>query len=621
MSASQTLNARARMLGLTLAWVCIRVSILPAQPGLKFPAYEEVVEKLCTSYSLPPEYAELRLEKRPQGYYVKCSNAAGETVRWSIFWNEHERRYESLEKILAIAGTELQAETIRSMLLKGNNPFVFNTCLYQGYPGWAKETIEALSSYRRDQLTDSLLCGLGRAYNTRAMELLNSNYENSDTSRQFRLPKGPNALTPAQLAEYCNTEAQAVALDSLLWARFPAFRTIVGDTWTEYSDECMTGYIMLRYFQNRNAARRFIRPGLFSEADRFHAYNMLISCPPNAVLLTWGDTDTYSTLYMQESEGVRKDVTVASLSLLGVGRYINHLRNGSPGGGLLQLGARPDFFERDDYTLFLPDPAKSDTLDWPEWLRQADALQRGWKASAEAYYPTAPSNFIRVYPGGDRQAAPFVYSIENFLYADQLVLLDLLATEGKNRPICFAITIEQSGFRQWLPWFESRGLVLAWSGRDNGLSKNDDPVQWEPEQNFNLFAQQFRWLPSNRRKVNLESVAFQLSSAYAIYSLADALLAANEYLRAAELIEIYLASYYPDAENCNIQAFLYGQLAQANQVERARALCANLIVFLQNTTSLPQWKLNRTAQKIRNMAGQYGWEQIGKDAEALIFDE
>jgi hypothetical protein len=620
MPASKTLNTRARILGLTLAWLCIRVSILSAQSGLKYPAYEEVVEKLCASYSLPPECSELRLEKRPQGYYVRCYNEVGEPVRWSIFWNKNERRYESLEKILAVTGTELQAETIRSMLLKESKPFAFNTCLYQGYPGWAKETIEALSAYRRDQLPDSLLCGLGRAYNARAMELLNSNYENSDTTHQFRLPKGANALTPAQLAEYCNTELQAVALDSLLWARFPAFRTIVGDTWTEYSDECMTGYTTLRYFQNRDAARRFIRPGLFSEADRFHAYNMLVSCPPNAVLLTWGDTDTYSTLYMQESEGVRKDVTVASLSLLGLGRYINHLRKGSPGGGLLQLSARPDFYERDDYTLFLPDAAKSDTLDWPEWLRQADALQRSWKATAEAYYPAAPSNSIRVYPGGDRQAAPFVYTIENFLYADHLALLDLLATEGKNRPICFAITIVKSGFRQWLPWFESRGLVLAWSGLNKGLSKNGDPVQWAPDQNFNLFAQQFRWLPSNRRKTNLESAAYQLSSAYAIYSLADALLDSSEYQRAAELIEIYLASYHPDVDNFYNQTFLYGQLAQAYQVDRARELCANLIVFLQNTPDLPPWSLDRTAQKIMSIADQYGWKQIRENAEALISD-
>jgi len=114
------------------------------------------------------------------------------------------------------------------------------------------------------------------------------------------------------------------------------------------------------------------RSGFYIAHD--YAYNMLVPLEKNAVVFTNGDNDTFPLWYIQEVEGVRKDVRVVNMSLLNTPWYITQLRDQEPKVPISlddrQLAViQPYLDEKTNNVVWVKDQAFADIVKTNAWQR------------------------------------------------------------------------------------------------------------------------------------------------------------------------------------------------------------------------------------------------------------
>ncbi len=206
---------------------------------------------------------------------------------------------------------------------------------------------------------------------------------------------------------------------------------------------------------------------------RDSAIDYLQSCKPNAILFTEGDNDTYPLWYAQEVEGIRTDVRVVNMSLLGVDWYIDNLRYKINDAAPLPISWSPDKYqgEKRNYIPYVEPGQKLPDNQYYN-LDQLMAFMGSDKANYKVsngnsqlnYFPTH-NMFIEVnkqkaianqlVPTADtgRIVSKLTFKMpKKVLYKNDLLLLNIIAANNWNRPIYFTSkrTLSDLGLGQYM---------------------------------------------------------------------------------------------------------------------------------------------------------------------------
>lgn len=190
-----------------------------------------------------------------------------------------------------------------------------------------------------------------------------------------------------------------------------------------------------------------------------YSYNILQTCERNAIIFTNGDNDTFPLWFLQDVEGIRRDVRVVCLSLANTPWY------------MLQLKGKPYYPEAQSVAMSLPDSR----------IQQLSVV--AWEPRKEEI-PVPPEVFRRfgVTDTSVINRGQIDFTMNNTLqFGDtkavrmqDIVVRDIIMTNQWKRPIYFAVTCSPDskiGLDDYL-WFEG----LAWRFEPKKVSQQDQGV-------------------------------------------------------------------------------------------------------------------------------------------------
>lgn len=239
------------------------------------------------------------------------------------------------------------------------------------------------------------------------------------------------------------------------------------------------------------------------------ARNYLESCPPNAILFTQGDNDTYPLWYAQEVEGIRTDVRIVNLSLLGVDWYINQLRHATNDSKPIALTLSEDKILGDKRNQIVTNDKSKyrnqtmELADFINFIGQDDPKYQIYSEGLEDYFSYMPTNKVKItldaesmkkngivpesLQGEMRRVLNFDLKNRTLLKND-LMTLDIVANNIQERPICFAISVTSDSHLGMEKYLMQRNMVYQLmpvesenaKGQMDGFRKNmDTDIQYD----------------------------------------------------------------------------------------------------------------------------------------------
>lgn len=217
-------------------------------------------------------------------------------------------------------------------------------------------------------------------------------------------------------------------------------------------------------------------------SDRYMARDMarnyLESCAPNAILFTYIDNDTYPLWYLQEVEGVRPDVRIVNLSLLGMDWAVNQLKfpvNEAPALPLTlenhqYVKGTRDYLQYYDYgiqdsvelekilALLLSDnPA--DQLQYADGSSRNFLPTKRFRLAVDRQQVMANQTVPPKWQDSVVDTMEWTYN-QDIVTRAELVIMDLLVHNDWKRPVYFAFTVPETQRLGLEDYLVSEGFAL-----------------------------------------------------------------------------------------------------------------------------------------------------------------
>ena len=326
--------------------------------------------------------------------------------------------------------------------------------------------------------------------------------------------------------------------------------------------------------------------------------NYLNSCDENAVLLTYGDNDSFPLWYAQDVEGIRTDIRVANLSYLSAGWYIDMMRQKAYESEAIKFTLGSDKYKPGRREQLPVTDRITRPYDIIELIKFAGSDERQSKIDFSGrgeYYNYIPSSkFLvtvdsaRVMSNGtvkDYQADRLLNNViwkynDREMYKNNLAVMDMIGTNKWERPIYFASTVPPSNYMGLDDYFQLEGLAYRIAPLDSTGTRTQDIGYIDTRQMYENVMNRFKWGNASDPGVYLDENNRRMFSNFRrIFGmLAESLIDEGDTLKAKEVLNKSLEEIPAGKIEHNYYSInIFRGFYRAGEKDKAMAIATDII--------------------------------------------